>query len=146
MKGIAMTARFTVLALTVAILASVPTTAEAQAACSKYYGQGYCTDYVQQRVGARQRGDAKVWKCNVAMINVRRGDVAVFKGLNHVAVVEDVIVDAKGVPRRVRISEWNFGRVAPGDSEKRMCIITNKFGIRTERTVLTASASCYWRP
>lgn len=125
----------------IAVLA-LASDAAAQDVCTKYYGKGYCTDYVEQRVGKRQRGDAGKWSCNVAMVDVRVGDVAVFKGNNHVAVVEQV----DWTTRRVRVSEWNFGRVDRSDPEKVSCTITDKFGVRTERTIKIASASCYWRP
>ena len=117
----------------------------AQESCLKYYGRGYCTDYVQQRLGIKQRGDAQDWTCNVAMIHVRKGDVAVFS-FHHVAVVEEVILDKKDVPRHVRITEWNWGTVDRRDPEKNACIIADKFGVKTERIVKTASATCYWRP
>ena len=117
----------------------IPEEAEAQRdPCAQYYGRGYCTDYVNQRTGGRQRGDAGSWPSNIGRISVRRGDVAIFRRQNHVAFVEEVTEWGTRIPSardrypvRLRISEMNYGRRASGTP--RECYVTVNFNVRTER-------------
>ena len=46
--------------------------------CNKYFGHGYCTDYIQYRIGFRQSKDAGKWQGNISASQVRVGDVAIF--------------------------------------------------------------------
>jgi len=51
--------------------------------CWQYCGvpngsHGYCVDYVEYRVRARQSGDAGTWTGNICPDDVRRDDVAIF--------------------------------------------------------------------
>jgi len=50
--------------------------------CLKYCGpngdHGYCVDYIQFRLGTKQKGNANEWTGNVCPDDVRRDDVAIF--------------------------------------------------------------------
>jgi hypothetical protein len=118
--------------------------------CTRYYGNGYCTDYVNQKIGKRIRGDAASWPANIQRIAVQAGDVAIFRRINHVAYIEAVtergtmIPYAPGkYPTQLRISEWNYG---PRDtSAPRECLVTTKFGQVTTRTGAFSDAE-FMRP
>lgn len=130
-----------------AVILGVPLMAKhamAQDACAQYYGRGYCTDYVNQRTGRRQRGDAGTWPSNMPGDAAAPGDVAIFRRINHVAYVERVVErDAQGRSRRVLISEMNYGRRNPNTPPS--CYVTTNFGVRTERTIDVTSAE-FMRP
>ena len=115
--------------------------AEAQTdPCTPYYGRGYCTDYVNEKTGVRQRGDARTWPSNIGRIQVRPGDVAIFRRINHVAYVEEIVEWSTRVPSapnkwpvRLRISEMNYP--GPLDSNApRECLVTINFGRVRSRT------------
>jgi len=132
--------------VTSALVFGMATPSLAEDICSKYYGKGYCTDYIKKKVGTKQGGDAKDWSCNVDKTDVKGGDVAIFKSKNHVALVEEVTRDKKGKPKNIRISEWNWGKINKKDKEKKYCIVTESFGISNERSVSASSGVCFWRP
>jgi hypothetical protein len=113
--------------------------------CREFYGNGYCTDYVNSRISPRQSGDGGSWPANMPREAVQRGDVAILREWNHVAYVEEVTKrDSAGNPTEVRISEMNWGRgLRPGTPST--CAVTSKFGIRSERT-LKVSAAEFMRP
>jgi len=121
------------------LLVLVPTEADAQQdECASYYGRGYCTDYVNQRTGVRTRGDASRWPSNIGRISIEPGDVAIFRGRNHVAYIEEItewgtrIPSARNrFPMRFRISEMNWGRL--DRSAPASCIVTVNFGRVTSR-------------
>jgi len=102
--------------------------------CARYYGRGYCTDYVNSRTGVRQRGDAKDWPSNIGRLQVQSGDVAIFPRQNHVAYIEAVTEWGTRIPSardkypvRLRISEMNYpGPLDP--SAPRSCFVTVNFG------------------
>lgn len=123
------------------VAASIPIEANAQRdPCAEFYGRGYCTDYVNRRLGINQSGDARFWPSNIQRIDVRPNDVAIFRAINHVAVVEEIVEYGERVPyarnrwpARLRISEQNYGQgLRPGTP--RSCMVTSRFGQTTYRT------------
>jgi hypothetical protein len=109
----------------------------AQDPCSKYYGKGYCTDYVNSKIRKRQRGDAKDWPSNQDKYWAHGGDIAIFRNENHVAYVERVTQRySDGRTREVEISEWNYGR---GWTD-RQCLVTSNFGKKTVRKINVTSS------
>lgn len=112
--------------------------------CAKYYGNGYCTDYVNKKIGERIRGDADRWPSNLSARDVEAGDVAIFRSKKHVAFVESVTKrDSQGRPTTIRISEMNWG---PADrSAPKECWITTNFNRMTKREVST-SGLAFYRP
>lgn len=121
----------------------------AQDPCAKYYGKGYCVDYIQQRLGKRPRGNAGTWSPNIDAKTVKAGDVAIFSSpapWGHVAIVERVIYERNtDKPYQIDISEWNWG-IASTKPEERACAVTQKFGKPTYRTVRVTTVKGYWRP
>lgn len=114
--------------------------------CASYYGQGYCTDYVNSRISPRQSGDAKRWPSNMPAEAVAPGDVVIFRSDNHVAYVEEVTRrDSNGRPTEIRISEMNWGRgLRPGTPPS--CVVTSKFGIRDDTRRVSLSGKEFLRP
>lgn len=116
--------------------------------CSKYYGKGYCVDYIKQRTGKKPSGDAGSWTPNIDPKAVRRGDVAIFSSpapWGHVAMVERVICEKSTTkPSEIEISEWNWG----AKMVNRGCAVTDMFGKTSarNRTVKVSAAKGYWRP
>jgi surface antigen len=135
--------------ITLRPLVPAPAPARTSDPCAKYYGKGYCTDYVQQRLGRRPSGDAGTWPGNTPVAQIRAGDVAIFTlgSAGHVAVVDQVFVDKKtGNAASVRLSEMNWGKVK-SDAESQRCVVTQNFGkLRTDRTVSVSSIARVWRP
>ncbi|MDB5825881.1 MAG: hypothetical protein JWQ73_101 [Variovorax sp.] len=116
--------------------------------CAKWLEQkGYSTDYIQQKVGARQRGFAQHWQGNVEPKDVQPGDVVIafvgHKGKNmRVAYVEDVRRDADGNSGAVFVTEWNQGKY----TDER-CFVTDHFGRLSESKPLTiGTIDRVWRP
>lgn len=119
-------------------------TAGPQDICAPYYGQGYCTDYVNRRTGRRQRGDADTWPSNMPREAAAAGDVAIFRSMKHVAYVERVIErDSQGRTVRVLVSEMNYGPRNP--NTPRECFVTLNFNVRTEREIRVSAAE-FMRP
>lgn len=103
-------------------------TAWAADPCQQYYGNGYCTDYVNSKLRTRVRGDAETWPANTPVAEVRPGDVAIFRREGHVAWVERVVVD-RGRAIAIDVSEQNFG----SGWVNRECRVTTNFGKTTFR-------------
>jgi len=142
--------RLTIFALaSLAIASGLANSSPAQDPCARYYGKGYCTDYIQQRVGRKPRGNAGTWSSNIDPKTVRPGDVAIFSSpapWGHVAIVERVIYERNtDRPYQIDISEWNWGS-ASSKPEERACAVTQKFGKPTYRTVRVTTVKGYWRP
>jgi len=136
---------FTRRVLLLSALSSVPTVAFAQDPCARYYGQGYCTDYVNSRISQRQRGDAGSWPSNMPNTAVEAGDVAIFRRINHVAYVENVVRrNADGQAMTVGISEMNFSSTRDPNAP-RSCLVTSNFGVRTTRTI-SVNDAVFMRP
>lgn len=113
--------------------------------CSGFYGKGYCTDYVNSRISPRQSGDGGSWPANMPREAVQRGDVAILRNWNHVAYVEEVTKrDSAGNATEVRISEMNWGQGLKAGTPP-SCVITSKFGVRSERTIKVSAAE-FMRP
>lgn len=114
--------------------------------CNKYFGKGYCTDYVKLRLGRRPTGDAGTWRPNINPRDARPGDAVIFSSpapYGHVAVVERVIYERNtATPYQIEISEWNWS----GNYIDRPCAVTSMFGKATRRTVRVNSIKGYWRP
>lgn len=126
-------------------LSLIPTAAFAQDPCARYYGRGYCTDYVNSRISHRQRGDAGTWPSNMPSTAVEAGDVAIFRRINHVAYVENVVRrNADGQAMTVFISEMNFSRT-PDPNAPRSCLVTSNFGVRSTRTI-SVNDAVFMRP
>ena len=120
--------------------------------CEEFFKRkGYCTDYVEQRTGKRQRGNAGTWKGNIPKDQMRAGDVAIFSSrrvppVGHVAVIERVIYKANtAIPIQVEISEYNWGRMRP-EPKERACSVTFKFGEKNVRTISVSAFDHVWRP
>lgn len=121
---------------------------QAQDKCAKYYGKGYCVDYIKERLGKRPSGNAGTWKPNIAIKDVKPGDVAIFSspGVGHVAIVERVIYERNTAnPFEVEISEKNWGS-ASSNKDERDCYVTKNFNIVTRRTVRVSTVKGFWRP
>ena len=114
--------------------------------CRKYLGKGYCTDYIQQRLGRRPRGDAGTWTPNIDVKSVQPGDVAIFSSprpYGHAAIVERVIYERNtDKPYQVEISEWNWGARMVDAA----CAVTDMFGRTSRRTVRVTAVKGFWRP
>jgi hypothetical protein len=132
------------LAVLCAVILTLPLSdVEAQAdPCSKYYGKGYCTDYVNSKIGERIRGDADRWPSNVQLKDVGAGDVAIFRSRKHVAFIEAVTKrNSQGVPTSITISEMNWG---PADrSAPKECWVTTNFNRVTRREISTSGLDFY---
>jgi surface antigen len=114
--------------------------------CVAFYGRGYCTDYVNSKISNKQRGNAENWRGGLPRKLVRRGDVAIFRGVGHVAYVEDVVSrDKKGNPSRIRISEWNWAAgTKPGTPAS--CRVTRNFGVQTVREIDISKVDDFYGP
>ena len=117
--------------------------------CSKYFGKGYCVDYIEKKAGHKQSGNASQWsgkKVSEMKNDNKKGDVAIFPeaagGYGHVAYIEKVNKDKKGNVDSIEVSEWNYG---PKMVDKD-CAVTNKFGEKTTRTVKIETVGRIWRP
>lgn len=128
--------------LIVFILCADIAKAECSDNCWQYCGpsgsHGYCTDYIYSRLGARQSGNASQWYGNVNASDVQANDVAIFgsTGYGHVAVVDSVSGD------NITISEWNYGSTLINS----ICGVTDKYKVKTTRTISKSSVSRFWRP
>ena len=116
--------------------------------CAKWLGQkGYSIDYIQQKVGQRQRGFAQQWQGNVEPKDVQPGDVVIAyignKGQRmRVAYVEEVRRNADGTAGAVFVTEWNQGKY----TDER-CFVTDHFGRLSESKPLTVGTiDKVWRP
>lgn len=120
----------------------------AQDKCAKYYGKGYCTDYIKERTGKKQSGNAGTWRGNIQVKEIRSGDVAIFgsPGVGHVAVIERVIYERNtDKPYEIEISEKNWGG-ASSNKEERDCYVTKMFNQIGRRTVRVSNVKAFWRP
>lgn len=106
--------------------------------CAPYYGKGYCTDYITQRMGNnRPKGDPRTWPVNRDVLKIREGTAVVFAGLTsagHVAYVEQVNKNANGIPVTLEISEMNYARGAKAGTPA-SCLVTPKFGVVGRRII-----------
>ena len=116
--------------------------------CGPYYGRGYCTDYIKQRVGSRPSGDPKSWPLKPISM-VKEGAAVVFGSVTtagHVAYVERVISNAAGAPIRLEVSEMNYAKGTKSGTPK-SCLVTNAFGVVSRRTVaIDRSITGVWVP
>jgi len=107
--------------------------------------KGYSSDYIEQKVGKRQRGLPGSWRGNVAVREVQTGDVALIAlpaGAQHAAFVEEVRHNADGAVNSIRLSEWNWG-----PTTNARCLVTENFGkLAPERWIETGSIASIWRP
>ncbi len=128
-----------------AMTGPTPPAATAAADCSRYFGRGYCTDWVAQRTGRRQRGDAGSWQANRGVDQGEPGDVIIQRigSYGHVAVIERVQYRPyTAIPAAYDVSEMNFGpRMVNAP-----CAVTNYFGRVTYRTVKVSAVAGVWRP
>lgn len=108
--------------------------------CQPYYGQGYCTDYIAQRMGTRPRGvvGPSAWPANRDISQVREGVALIFGRLappaGHVAYVERVERNQSGMPVAFEVSEMNYGG-GPKAGVPRECWVSNNFGKVTRRRI-----------
>ena len=123
------------------LVALIPKSAMS-ADCRAWFGKGYCTDYVKQKTGRSQRGDAKAWKGNTKRHEVKAGDVAIFDfgKWGHVAYIEKVAKDKREKPTSLTVSEMNWG--SPLDD----CAKSPMFGKVGRRTVSLDKVDRIWRP
>lgn len=102
-------------------------------ACSQYLGQGYCTDYIKQRMHIPWHGNAITWLDQAIIYHWRTGpaplvgSIAVFNisAAGHVAWVDWVSPDG----RLFVVSQWNYGPPKPGTPHD--CFVTTNFGVPT---------------
>jgi surface antigen len=114
--------------------------------CAAYYGKGYCTDYVNSKIGNRQRGNAENWRGGLPRNLVRKGDVAIFRRVGHVAYVEDVVSrDKNGNPSRIRVSEWNWAAGTKSGTPA-SCRVTRNFGVQTVREIDVSQVDDFYGP
>lgn len=109
--------------------------------CAKYYGKGYCVDYIKLKAGKKQSGNAENWYSNISKSKVKAGDVAIFS-YGHVAYVDSVNKDKKKNVVSVNISEWNYG----SKYTDKYCRVTNMYGKKGKRTLALSSVTRFWRP
>jgi hypothetical protein len=70
-----------------------------------YRSGGFCTDYVERRLGKERVARA----APIDPATVKKGDVAVFASRVHMSLVEAVVRDGQGRPVAVDLGEFNFG-------------------------------------
>ena len=124
---------------------SVTSTPTSAADCSRYFGRGYCTDYVALRIGKRQRGDAGSWQANRSSNQGQPGDVFIqhIGNFGHVGVIERVLYRPyTAIPAAYEVSEMNYGPIWV-DSR---CAVTNNFGRVTRRIVPVSAVAGIWHP
>jgi hypothetical protein len=115
--------------------------------CRAYIDRkGYSSDYIEQKVGKRQRGLPSRWRGNVPVAQVQAGDVVLIAlrqpGAQHAAYVEEVRKDADGSVQSLRLSEWNWGRMVD-----QRCFVTENFGrLAPERWIPLSAVAGVWRP
>lgn len=114
--------------------------------CDKYIGKGYCVDYIKNKIGEKQSGNASQWKGNIQNIKeVKKGDVVIFPnlagGLGHVAYVESVNKNNNNI-LSINISEKNYGVTMVNKS----CGVTNMFNKIGYRTIKIEDVGRVWRP
>lgn len=107
--------------------------------------KGYSTDYIEQKTGKRQPGLAGEWRGNVPVQNVQPGDVALLRlkvpGAMHAALVEEVRQNPGGTVSRMRVSEWNWGRMTD-----QRCLVTENFGrLAPPRWIELDAVAQVWR-
>lgn len=120
----------------------------AQDKCAKYYGKGYCTDYIKEQTGKKQSGNAGTWRGNIRVKDVKKGDVAIFSspGVGHVAIVDRVIYEHNtDKPYEIDISEKNWGSPST-NAEEKACYVTKMFNKVSRRTVRVSTVKAFWRP
>ncbi len=109
--------------------------------CGPNGSHGYCVDYIVQRRGFRQMGDAREWVGNISRDDVRMGDVAIFDfgSYGHVAIVE------RKMNTTITISQKNNG---PCKTQRcdRACGVTDYYNQITIDTIPINSVSRFWRP
>lgn len=116
--------------------------------CARYWGKGYSTDYIQQRVGRKPDGPAMTWPGNTKASAVRVGDIALFRDerFGHAAYVEALIWEVPApMPSHLRISEMNWGPTQ-ASPEAEQCNLAIGYAIREERIVPLSAIDRLWRP
>jgi len=108
---------------------------------------GYSTDYIKQKIGKRQPGQAENWRGNVEPKDVQPGDVVVThvrhksRGMR-ASYVEEVRRNSDGSAASVLVSEWNVG---PFVDER--CNVTDHFGMLSpQRPIAIDTVVKVWRP
>jgi len=127
---------------------------------------GYCVDYIKQRIPAFPiPKDAVAIKSldNEGVKNVKAGDVAIFNMGNywHVAYVENVHSNDRGVETSIDVSEMNFGgQVSSVDFNEKWglaelsewkravcCGVTDKYGqVTTRKNIAISTVNQAWSP
>jgi len=107
------------------------------------YGKGYSEHFIKLMIGKRQNGQIKNWVNNINVSQVRKGDVAIFRSINHAAYVHSVVKNKYGRIKYIIVKEWNYGTKWFDYT----CNVTNKFGKTTKRRVkLEEVDGGFWRP
>lgn len=124
---------------------TVPSPTNSGDVCQPYYGRGYCTDYITQRMGSHPRGvGPSVWPANRNVRQAQAGVALIFGNLappaGHVAYVERVVRQSNGDPVSFEISEMNYGGGAKS-GVPRECWVSNNFGVVTRRTISVNDSS-----
>jgi surface antigen len=109
--------------------------------CSPYFGKGYCTDYVKQKLGALglplPGGNAVAFPVTHPATSLPPPNVPAYVvftkpgATGHVAWIESVTADS------IVVSEWNWDTARP-DPIDQYCTVTKSFGIPTRRTIPTS--------
>ncbi|NTW83189.1 MAG: CHAP domain-containing protein [Chlorobiaceae bacterium] len=113
--------------------------------CRKYYGKGYCVDYIYRQTGNRQQGNASKWTGNIDDIKyIATGDVVIFpnaaRGTGHVAYVEKVS------DKTIQIGEWNHSDKFNKPDSDPECWKTDMFGQYDSRSIEKNDVLRIWRP
>ncbi len=117
-------------------------TSECYRYCGSNGSHGYCTDYIKYVLGVKKSGDAKNWIAgggfiNVSIDNIQINDIVIFDfgDYGHVAIVDSVNGN------NITISECNYGNIMVDAN----CAVTNKYGIKTSRTITKNSVTRFLR-
>jgi hypothetical protein len=116
--------------------------------CSQWVEKkGYSTDYIKLRTGKRQRGTPDGWRSNIAVKDVKAGDVVITAIKDkpphlRVSFVEEVRPTSDGSAGAVVVTEWNEGKYVD-----ERCLVTDHFGLDSgRRSIPIDTVVRAWRP
>jgi hypothetical protein len=102
--------------------------------CQPYYGKGYCTDHIQNKIGRRPHvgSGPSSWPSTRDFNAIRPGIAVIFGNVappfGHVSFLENIEYDQQGRPAWLNISEMNYARGYKEAPHARECAVTNGFG------------------
>jgi hypothetical protein len=98
--------------------------------------KGFCTDFVEQRLLAATPSPRLELR-SIALDELQPGDVAVFAGRAHYAIVERVTRDPNGRPVSIDLAEFNNGRCWVDKD----AMVTDTYGVLGRRTSVPVDAA-----